>query len=382
MPANSVDSIVTDPPYGLGKEPDAVVMLRDWLDAGHHDVKGGGFMGKDWDAFVPQPALWVEARRVLKPGGHLVAFAGSLTVDLMGLAIRLAGFEIRDQLQWLYGSGFPKSLNVNKAIQSGGGSPTAIRKMQMGSLYVPSGRGRVNYDHGSGSAMNGVSNPASTADVDQWSGWGTALKPAHEPIVLARKPLDGTVAANVAQHGTGALNIDACRVDGGRWPANVLLDAEAAELLDEQSGPVKGQQGRAKTDGSETTRTVYGARRNYRSGDPEPRGDSGGPSRFFYCAKASTAERDAGVPGGKRANNHPTVKPIEVMRWLVRLVTPKGGLVLDPFTGSGTTGIAAVLEGMRFTGVEQSAEYVEIAKSRIAHWAPEEPEASLDEFFS
>ena len=367
MAADSVDSIVNDPPYGLA------------------------FMGKAWDHGVPGVPFWAEALRVAKPGAHLVAFGGTRTYHRLACAIEDAGWEIRDCLSWLYGSGFPKSHNLD----------------------------------------------------GDWQGWGTALKPAWEPIILARKPLVGTVAANVAAHGTGALNVDGCRIGtteytqaewtqkgasrptgttygkhgpsdtplpSGRWPANVVLDEDAAAMLDAQSGdrPSTGtptrEAKRAKS-ASIPSRGVTGW------ADGQPQGplysDSGGASRFFYCAKASRREREAGLEGmpervnldltsGDRnreneragtnrngplraANHHPTVKPIALMRWLVRLVTPPGGLVLDPFTGSGTTGCAAVLEGFRFIGCEREAEYVAIAEKRIAYWAAqrETPEPDL-----
>lgn len=324
----SVHAIVTDPPYGLG------------------------FMGKGWDALPPGREWAEECLRVLRPGGHLLAFGGTRTYHRLACAVEDAGFEIRDCLAWLYGSGFPKSHNLK----------------------------------------------------DEWDGWGTALKPAHEPIVMARKPLIGTVAANVLEHDTGALNVEACRVattddlnggaysaerkpsdsewvahggtihsstgreyeqPAGRWPANVLLDPEAAALLDEQTGELtSGANPRRR--GADTTRAAYGE-----FGGQEkcaaPRGiDSGGASRFFYVAKASSRERNAGL---EDRNVHPTVKPVKLMRWLVRLVTPPGGTVLDPFAGSGTTGCACVLEGFDFIGVEREEEYVDLANARIAWWA-------------
>jgi hypothetical protein len=400
--ANSIDSIVTDPPYELG------------------------FMGKKWDAtgIAYSVELWIEALRVLKPGGHLLAFGGTRTYHRMACAIEDAGFEVRDSLHWLYGSGFPKSLDVSKAIQAGGG-PESIRRLSMGNAYVPSGRGRVNYDHGGGSVMNGAAGDVDLSpDAASWKGWGTALKPAHEPIVMARKPLVGTVAANVLAHGTGALNIDGCRIgsesvptkptsyrggegwDGnkaksrdewnnhtGRWPANVLLDEEAAAMLDEQSGDMRARGNRSPTkrrgrgDGSTNFHFVG------KDGDIDT-GDTGGASRFFYVAKASRKERDlgcehlppksageatdraedtdglnspragAGRTGGAR-NYHPTVKPVQLMRYLVRMVTPPSGVVLDPFTGSGTTGVATIAEGFKFVGIEREAEYKAIAEARL-----------------
>lgn len=295
LPDCSVDAVVTDPPYGLGKPPDPRVVLAHWLAGDDVEVTGGGFMGRSWDSFVPGPPVWEECLRVLKPGGHLLAFFGTRTLDMGGLAIRLAGFEIRDSLAWLYGSGFPKSLDVGKAIDKAAGAERPV----------------------TGTHKN-------WGATHQWDGWGTALKPAFEPVVVARKPLVGTVAQNVLGYGVGGLNIDGCRVGDsgglGRWPANVILDDDAAALLDRE------------TPGKE-------------------------PSRFFYTAKASKKER--------RGSKHPTVKPIELMRYLVRLVTPPGGLVLDPFAGSGTTLEAAVLEGFSCIGVEREAGYIEDINTRL-----------------
>lgn len=380
---SSIDAVVCDPPYGLGKAPDVAEVLRHWLAGDDYHATGGGFMGKAWDSFVPGPATWREIARVLKPGGHLLAFAGARTFDLMGLSIRLAGFEVRDALSWLYGSGFPKSMDPTK--------------------------------YGAG---------------DQWAGWGTALKPAWEPVIMARNPMPGTVVDNLGQHGTGGLHIDACRVSAddeayarnhsgdrghagtrpledagatdlrpgggsastlGRWPANVLLDEEAAALLDAQA-PDTGAA--AQASGPTQSGPSSSVARNAYAGTDEPPafyGDTGGASRFYYVAKPSRSERNLGLhdfpegevlaPNGAanavgatrgslsapRANVHPTVKPVDLMRWLVRLVTPPGGIVLDPFLGSGTTGRAAEAEGFRFVGVEREAEYVAIAAARLAH---------------
>lgn len=330
----SVDAIVTDPPYGLD------------------------FMGKEWDRGVPGVEFWTAALRVARPGAHLLAFGGTRTYHRLTCAIEDAGWEIRDCLSWLYGSGFPKSHN------------------------------------------------------GAWG--GTALKPAWEPIILARKPLIGTVATNHAQHGTGGLNIDGCRIahneecrqagrrkavlelkPEGRWPANVALDEEAARLLDEQTGALVSGSRAAGQYGKSGDR-VFGQFEKVAQG--AIRGSTGGASRFFYVAKASRSEREAGLEaagiseqvaqsgmagamptddqGRERdrfrvtaRNTHPTVKPVGLMRWLVRLITPPGGVVLDPFAGSGTTGVATYLESRRFIGAEINAEYVEIAKARIAHAA-------------
>ena len=271
---NSVDAVITDPPYGLSNTKPAQVadVLAAWVTGETEAVpaKRGGFMGKDWDSFVPPPAVWEECMRVLKPGGHMAVFAGARTQDLMGLSIRLAGFEIRDTLGWIYGSGFPKSMDVSKAIDKAAGEEREV----IGRYTSPDGRDRSAPSNGVGAVYGrdgrewnkAITAPA-TSEAQRWDGWGTALKPAIEPIILARKPLDGTVASNVLAHGVGGLNIDACRVstdddtsrppgrDGGnatwdlssrdkpsvshaagRWPANVLLDEHAAKEMDKQSG--------------------------------------------------------------------------------------------------------------------------------------------------
>ncbi|PRF55352.1 DNA-methyltransferase [Burkholderia multivorans] len=351
----SIDAIVTDPPYELG------------------------FMGRDWDrsGVANDVSVWAECLRVLKPGGHLLAFSGSRTYHRMACAIEDAGFELRDQIMWLYGSGFPKSKNLD----------------------------------------------------GEWQGWGTALKPAHEPICVARKPLsEKTVAANVLQHGTGALNIDACRVhsddaqggtytvkrlkpgstlnktggnwrpDGddaveyhgemkpGRWPANVIHDGSDEVLAAFPDAP--GQIARASSSSSRKTQNVYGSMARG-SGGAMPRTEfNESAARFFYCAKATRADRNEGVgcsdaPAAetnatmrqleradwpaRNGNHHPTVKPTELMAYLCRLVTPPGGLVLDPFMGSGSTGKAAMREGFRFIGIDLTPEYVEIGRARIEY---------------
>jgi DNA modification methylase len=406
---NSVDSIVCDPPYELG------------------------FMGKAWDnsGIAYDVTVWQQCLRVLKPGGHLIAFGGSRTYHRLAVAIEDAGFEIRDQIQWIYGSGFPKSLDVSKAMDKQAG---ATREVVGVHPYANRGTAQslqsVNLS-GSPEREQFITAP-STDLAKQWQGWGTALKPAHEPAVLARKPLCGTVADNVMAWGVGALNIDGCRVESsdaqwthhgtadpgmwsgkkriyqenissGRWPANVILDEDAAEALDKQSGHSKGTMPNPNINyggGDVNRNNIYGwgLAKSIQGTAPYP--DSGGASRFFYIAKASKAEREAGlyyeewqvtgamqgnITGGRlggdgseikppiRANHHPTVKPIALMRYLVRLVTPKHGKVLDPFMGSGSTGCAAVLEGFDFVGIDITPEYVAIAQKRIAHYAVTSP---------
>lgn len=441
LPDCSVDSIVTDPPYGLGKEPDALAMLADWLATGHHDVKGSGFMGKAWDAFVPQPALWRECLRVLKPGGHLLAFAGTRTHDLMTLGLRLGGFEIRDTIMWVYGSGFPKSLDVSKALDKAAGAERDVvgRHVRVDSTVAIAGPAGVCANcgrHRGGQPSNCQCDKHGAPVTDaarRWEGWGTALKPALEPITMARKPMAGTVAANVLAYGTGALNIDGCRVpsepgrplvvsdrragngvyrdglqgsaqvpggtDTGRWPANLIHDGsdEVVALFPREaggSGPASGP----TFSGASSRGCMAGGFSGMGDRAPPFYGDTGSAARFFYCAKASKRDRDEGLDeieakacglrdscrfnsGGRtlangewvetgseprpKRNTHPTVKPTALMRYLCRLVTPPGGLVLDPFMGSGSTGKAAMLEGFRFIGCELDPDYAVIARARI-----------------
>ena len=365
---NSIDSIVCDPPYELG------------------------FMGKRWDStgIAYDLTVWAECLRVLKPGGHLIAFGGTRTYHRMTVAIEDAGFEIRDCIMYLYGSGFPKSLDVSKALDKQAGAEREV----VGPNKFSHLNGKENLTcYGAASRPNETA-PA-TDLAKQWHGYGTALKPAVEPAVLARKPLIGTVADNVTTWGTGAINIDGCRVGdaSGRWPANVILDEDAGEALDAQSGERKsaGLYRNIKT--VETQSIVYQENMPWTYKNTYAN-ETGGASRFFYTAKASKAEREAGLEGMEvkpaggmqgrqdgslegepvhRANHHPTVKPIALMRYLVRLVTPKGGTVLDPFMGSGSTGCAAMCEGVDFVGIELSEEYLEIARRRIEYWQSQNP---------
>ena len=395
MADESVHAVVTDPPYGLANTDPAHVVeaLTKWATGDREFIpEGRGFMGKAWDAFVPPPAVWDECLRVLKPGGHLLAFAGSRTFDLMTLSIRFAGFDIRDSIAWLYGSGFPKSLDVGKAIDKAAGVEREVvgERKKLQSYGDQAG----NAVYGSGPDKGGVQKitaPATEA-ARLWDGWGTALKPAFEPIVVARKPFPGTVAANVLAHGTGALNIDATRIPGtkpdttrggnqlgtmnddgwqpkqtgerivddgkGRWPANVILDESQAAELDRQapstgaSASVRGTEQSAASNG-----TVTGERARVPGAF---HGDVGGASRFFYVAKAPTSERPE-VEG----TMHATVKPLDLMQRLIRLVTPPGGTVVDPFAGSGTTLEAAVREGFDVIGVEREAEYLPLILKRV-----------------
>ena len=463
----SVDSVVCDPPYGLS------------------------FMGKKWDYDVPGEAIWSECLRVLKPGGHLLAFAGTRTQHRMAVRIEDAGFEIRDMIAWVYSQGFPKSMDVSKAIDKAGGSspreqsamlrtkreavgltrdrvaafvgctPSSVRDWEEGraratgapiEFIVPSEDYRakladllgyssderrlmgVAADRRGDGTVYGVGHSGDlrtgghTETARQWQGWGTALKPSLEPITVARKPLIGTVAENVLAHGTGALNIDGCRVatdenlnggrysdnkqgdagncygsginersandyvqPTGRWPANLIHSGEDDVLAAFPQAPRR-MANASTTAPSPKTGNVY--RKMRREGEPSAnsdnegavgfkmkpgmrRLDAGSAARFYYAAKASKSDRGA-------ENTHPTVKPTDLMRYLCRLVTPPGGVVLDPFMGSGSTGKAAVLEGFRFIGCELSAEYLAIAEARIraaqpkpASPAPAEPQLGL-----
>lgn len=427
LPDASVDAIVCDPPYGLADHHPRIIAaaLATWLGGDRaHVPDGKGFMGREWDRFVPPPAVWDECLRVLKPGGHLVAFAGSRTADLMGLSIRLAGFEIRDSLHWIYGSGMPKSLDVSKAIDKAAGAEREVIGVSPFASRKPRGTwtGEVYGDEPGHRQGPSITAPA-TEDAKRWQGWGTALKPAHEPIVLARKPLAGTVAGTVLAHGTGALNIDGCRTaagqdyrdkcasgvglasnrngdaygewtgtrtdsahDAGRWPTNVVLSHPP--LLDERGQPVGDacadgcvpgcpvadmdrQSGHLKSGGAysgnepspASGRTgIYGHRARIAQNKPR---DEGGASRFFpvfrYEAKAPASERPRLADG----TAWPTVKPLALMRWLIRLVTPPGGTVLDWCAGTGTTLEAARLEDVPAIGIERDPVAAQLCTVRL-----------------
>jgi len=325
LPDSSVDACVTDPPYGLA------------------------FMGKRWDYDVPSAELWSEVLRVLRPGGHLLAFAGTRTQHRMAVRIEDAGFEIRDMIAWVYGSGFPKSLDVSKAIDKAAGAEREVvgcdeQKAKQQTRAV----GTASFGDYAGNPGN-ITAPATEA-AQQWQGWGTALKPALEPITVARKPLTGTVAENVLQHGTGALNVDGCRVatsetlQGSTVPNDIRGGAFAAghnpnprDIAAYRQSDLGRFPANLIHDGSEEVVGLF------------PEDGEASAARFFYCAKADSSER--------RNSKHPTVKPVALMRYLVRLVTPLGGVVLDPFAGSGTTIEAARLEHCRAIGIEREAEY-------------------------
>lgn len=406
FPDCSVDAVITDPPYGIafmgkawdqpgefGSErrngsPQRTQREGLAMDAGRYDLSPAAMLNfqrwcTDWAT---------ECLRILKPGGHLLAFGGSRTWHRLTTGIEDAGFEIRDSVAWLYGSGFPKSLDVSKAIDKAAGAEREV----VG----------THHRHGGGSAVSGsmlgslgtdselpLTAPATVA-AKRWQGWGTGLKPSFEPIVVARKPLVGTVAANVLEHATGALNIDACRVTtgdalvrppvqrrdnevlgkglgagtqvepAGRWPTNVVLDEDQAEALDRQTGVLHSGTMRAGTERQPRAGgTIYGAdARTFAPADTY--GDSGGASRFFpvfrYEAKAPTSER----PNADGVQ-HPTVKPLDLMRWLVRLVTPVGAVVLEPFADSGTTAEACVLEDRQCIAIEREADYLPLIVSRL-----------------
>jgi site-specific DNA-methyltransferase (adenine-specific) len=405
LPENSVDSIVTDPPYGLS------------------------FMGKKWDYDVPSVEFWREVYRVLKPGGHVLSFGGTRTYHRMVVNIEDAGFEIRDQIMWLYGSGFPKSHNIGKSVDKlEGNNREVVGKLEN---YQDKRSGKEGNP-----AMMELVKPRIDIDITKgnspWEGWGTALKPANEPICVARKPLsEKSVAENVLRWGTGGINIDGCRVshnepirtmkaqeggnkvyqqagrreettelkEEGRFPANIILDEIAAEFLDEQSGitSVTGKRSQKSIDNCIEARKKNKGNSQCDVGGnikkiTEYANDKGGASRFFYQAKVSKAERNMGLDDfedkvieGRDAgqderavaykkrptptkNTHPTLKPVSLMAYLCRLVTPPNGIVLDPFMGSGSTGIAARLEGFKFLGMEMDEDYFKIAEARIENF--------------
>jgi len=486
-PDNYFDAVVTDPPYGLGKEPNAEVLMKDWIEHGYHEILGSGFMGKEWDAFVPQPVFWKEVYRVLKHGGHVLSFFGTRTYDWGVMSMRFAGFEVRDCIQWLYGSGFPKSHNISKALNKIDGVEFEEKPSEGVGFMKP------NSEDWNVTKNQLIQKGESSVNAKQWDGWGTALKPANEPIVLARKPLEKglSIAENILKWGVGGINIDASRIglqkqddkdlriinrnirenqdgwgmqdnkadivqvlnENGRFPANIILthhedceckgtkkvkgaiavrengasgfsgglykgaelgqnenfgyaDKEGNEtienwdchedcpirILDEQSGVSQSLSTKIGfTNPIEDNSFFYGMRNKV----TVRHNDKGGASRFFYVAKASKSERNKGLNdfeekepqhdfgtklGLKREdrihtlkqNFHPTVKPIKLMQYLVKMITPPNGIVLDPFCGSGTTGVACKLDGFSFVGLEQDPEYTKIAEARIENYIDKE----------
>lgn len=507
-PDNYFDAVVTDPPYGLGKEPNAEELMKDWIEKGYHEIKGTGFMGKEWDSFIPQPIFWKEVYRVLKHGGHILAFFGTRTYDWGVMSMRFAGFEVRDCIQWLYGSGFPKSHNISKALDKMQGAEREVigKSTNNGIKAVTSERvvqgHRKNLTIANERNEFDITTPSTDA-AKQWDGWGTALKPANEPILLARKPLEKglSIADNILKWGVGGINIDATRIGfkddadykestqknqhadfgtkpltnntvygdysmvqptnyapEGRFPANIILthheDCECkgnkkvkaikGGRIGNKNGAyngigesgfskeyIKGDGGYGDENGQEevedwdchedcpirildeqsgvkaSTRNMSYSRGggDFIDGIPNQKEKSwfkseiGGASRFFYVAKASKAERNKGLEdfqekqttgggggvgdyiddvnsssgkyGSEKAPNknfHPTVKPIKLMQYLVKMITPRNGIVLDPFCGSGTTGVACKIEGFEFVGLEQDIEYTKIAQARIENY--------------
>ena len=325
MDAASVDSIVTDPPYGLS------------------------FMGKEWDHGVPGQVFWDAALRVAKPGAHLLAFGGTRTYHRLVCAIEDAGWEIRDTIAWVYGTGFPKSLDVSKAIDKAAGAEREVVGKRTDGRYAYgfSEKTKWHAQDGFGNGDKGTITAPATPEAEQWDGWGTALKPALEPICVARKPFSGTVAENVLEHGTGALNVDGCRIAGIKPQVTQGVNSNATSFNVAKDRRTSGD----PNEGRFPTNLIH-------DGSDEATEGMGEAARFFYCAKASKADRGS-------FNDHPTVKPTDLMRYLCRLVTPPGGLVLDPFMGSGSTGKAAVQEGFRFVGIEKDAHSIDIARRRI-----------------
>lgn len=462
MDAESIDACVTDTPYGLStlldppnldrealwqkltsgaKESPIKTLMRSWLDTGENPaVKGRGFMGKEWDALVPPPNTWREVWRVLKPGAYCLAFGGTRTYALIEMSLRFADFEVEDTVSWLYGQGFPKrvrlDLKIDQHFGKAGDRPVVGRSTR---TVKPDGSPRRGL---AGQGKSFIETPGmgawehgpATTEAARFVGWDRALRPGWEPIIVAVKPLRGTVAETALLYGTGGLHVDACRIardDAGEsrsarkapgngrelfrhgdkpvghveqidarggYPANVVIDEVVADELDRQSGVRKS----GARDAGVRKGVGYGS--NARGdGGPPIEASEGGASRFFYTAKASSSERDAGLEdlppltAGERSdreddtagingyagtrgeggrNPHPTVKPIALMRWLVRLVSPPGAndpdhakrpVILDPFAGSGSTGVAALQEGVRVVGVELDEKMADVARMRLQH---------------
>jgi DNA modification methylase len=391
LPDNSIDSCVTDPPYGLK------------------------FMNKKWDHNVPSVEFWKEVYRVLKPGGYVLSFGGARTYHRMAINVEDAGFEVRDQLMWVYGSGFPKSHNVGLSIDKSLGHPDRGHRISVASRTHPDGTIEPN-----GEKLKAYE--AKSVEAEKWEAWGTNLKPAHEPILMARKPFKGSVAKNVLLLNTGGINIDDCRISyvsnydkkhqadirkgfgtffggngisksdqielDGRFPANIFFDEEAGKLLDEQSGITsQGHWSKSKTTGFGS----FGNGKSIYNGVGKKDNIKSGASKFFYCPKPSKKEREEGLDNepriitgrdegqdnrnvpqklrnSKRKNTHSTVKPVALMQYLIRLVTPKGGITIDPFAGSGTSPKATIREGnFKFIAIEKEKEYFDISVGRCQY---------------
>lgn len=350
MEDNSIDAICTDPPYGIS------------------------FMGKKWDYDVPGVEIWKECLRVLKPGGHLLSFASTRTQHRMAVNIEDAGFEIRDTIAWVFSTAMPKSHDVSKAIDKAAGvvrpsTPLVRCDGKLQSIKEGGGWKQTSEKYVQTPVFEG-----STEEAKQWDGWGTALKPSFEPVTMARKPLKGTVATNVLEYGTGGINIDSCRIGdemrynspAGNKPGGNSLNMSVIGMPENAEGRVaKGRWPANFThDGSEEVLALF------------PRNDEGSAARFFYSAKASKTDRNEGLT--TQVNDHPTVKPTELMRYLCRLITPPGGTVLDPFMGSGSTGKAALLEGFNFIGIDLDPNYCKISEERLRAI---KPTSTLDELF-
>ena len=410
----SIDSIVTDPPYGLtsitkrfGKEGSAPASTKN--NDGSFARLSKGFMGKEWDGSGVEYNIetWQKCYEVLKPGGYLLAFGGSRTFHRIACAIEDAGFEIRDTIMWLYGSGFPKSMNIGLAIDKRNGIDNRTGIIKTDGKATNSGSGCYNCNNGKDNSMK--QEYEERIAQNEWKGWGTALKPSFEPIIVARKPFKGSLVDNVIEYGVGGINIDECRVENngekiavvkdfqdtnyssqfgnenfrfkqvntelkeqGRFPANTILTYDETDF-DEVCGGFP----YTKTGGSPTGKNngKYNDNGMFKNGNKTISkvnwaGDSGSASRYFYCAKASKKDRDC---NGTICNIHPTCKPCNLMQYLVRLVTPNGGTILDPFNGSGSTGKAVMYENKernknyKYIGIELTEEYLPISKARIEY---------------
>lgn len=395
MEDNSVDSVVTDPPYGLSKEPDINEVLSKWLAGEPYDHGHGGFMGKSWDSFVPHPDLWREVYRVLKPGGHALVFAGTRTQDLMTISLRLAGFEVRDVIEWIYFSGFPKSHDVSKAFDRRAGAEREV--VGIGLSGKSAGMQNLG-DSGIKGGSFDITAPA-TELAKKWNGWGTALKPAHEPIIMVRKPLhDGrkmTVVDCVEKYGTGAINIDASRIYSDDKLARPINEAknEVYGTYKSFGNPIE-PEGRFPANcitlDSDEFYSKYFNVANITLAELSKKASKKDRNSDWKGDEITLEEKEAGVMHGSKTavlndsgktphnrNNHPTVKPTDLMAWLVRLVTPPNGVVLDPFAGSGSTLVAAKREGFGFIGVELTEEYITIIEARTGVRRIKHEEASV-----